>query len=183
VSAVARTFERQRYLRDQAGALIQTVKANVDDTYMATAGFENGSIGQLLWSWAGHGAALSIPDAPAFYGSEGCLQGDRLITDSGKQTSLLANFDANLSQRQREEFFPLGLTDPYAIQQWDWLQAIRQGRDPETSGVEGLHDLACAFAMLESSAVRRQVTLQEVLSGAVNTYQQEIDAHYGLVQP
>ena len=83
-----------------------------------------------------------------------------------------------MSPAERETFFPLGLTDPYAIQQLDWLQAIEQSHDPETSGREGLHDLACAFAMLESSTLARQVTLAEILAGDVATYQAEIDRYY-----
>jgi len=86
-----------------------------------------------------------------------------------------------MTGEEREQFFPLGLRDPYAISQLDWLRGIEEGRDPETSGREGLHDLACAFAMLESSALRRQVTLQEVLDGSVDTYQRPIDEYYGLV--
>ena len=77
--------------------------------------------------------------------------------------------------------FPLGLSDPCAIQNLDWLRAIAAGRDPETSGREGLRDLACAFAILESSLARREVSIDEVLSGAVDGYQREIDEHYGLV--
>ena len=98
----------------------------------------------------------------------------------GRRERLLDHFEANLTNDERAQFFPLGLTDPYAIQQLDRLQSIQQGKDPETSGREGLHDLACAFGMLESSAVRRQVTLDEILSGAVDTYQAEINTHYGL---
>jgi hypothetical protein len=104
-----------------------------------------------------------------------------MLTDEhGRATPLLDYFEANLAPDERERFFPLGLTDAYAIQQLDWLQAIAAGRDPETSGEEGLHDLACAFAMLESSLARRQVTLAEVLDGRAAAYQAEIDHHYGL---
>ena len=80
---------------------------------------------------------------------------------------------ANVSSR-------LVLTDPYAIQQLDWLRSIEAGCDPETSGREGLYDLACAFAIPESSQAGRRVTLEEMLSGAVSDYQAEIDRHYGL---
>ena len=181
VSAVARTFEPTRYLRDESGNISQTVHANVDDTYLATCGFDNDAIGQLLWSWAGRGAALEIPGAPVFFGSEGCIKGGQLFDNAGNQTQLIDYFDTHLGAAQRDQFFPFGFTDAYVIQQLDWLQAIEQGKDPETSGVEGLHDLACAFAMLESSQARRQVTLQEVLSGAVDGYQRQIDEHYQLV--
>jgi predicted dehydrogenase len=180
VSAVTRTFEPIRYHRDEAGQVIQRVEVEVDDTYLAVAGFENEAIAQLLWSWAGHGEALEIQGAPAFYGSEGAIKGGQLISPSGQRESLIAHFEARLEPELRQQFFPLGLTDPYAIQQLDWLQAIEQGRDPETSGREGLHDLACAFGMLESAALARRVTLAEVLSGQAAVYQADINAHYGL---
>ena len=180
VSAATRTFEPTRYLRDGEGTIIETVSADVDDTYLAMAGFRNGALGQLLWSWAGHGPPLTIPNAPAFYGSEGSISGGRLVSDQGIEAPLLDIFDAQLGAAERADFFPLGLTDPYAIQQLDWLRSIEEGNDPETSGKEGLHDLACAFGMLESAAARRQVTLDEVLAGAVSEYQREIDLHFDI---
>ena len=123
---------------------------------------------------------MGIPGTPAFWGSQGCIKGDQLVSDSGISTSLVEEFEQGMSVAEREQFYPLGLTDPYAIQQLDWLRAIESGTDPETSGREGLHDLACAFGMLESSQLGRRVTLAELLSGAVSGYQDEIDAHYGL---
>jgi predicted dehydrogenase len=180
LSAVTRTFEPVRYRRDEVGQVIETVQVEVDDTYLAVAGFENEAVAQLLWSWAGPGEAINIPDAPAFFGSQGAIKGGQLISQTGKSEPLLAYFEAKLSADERAEFFPLGLTDPYAIQQLDWLRAIDQGRDPETSGREGLHDLACAFALLESATLARPVSLAEVLSGTVATYQAEINTHYGL---
>ncbi|MEM7131701.1 MAG: Gfo/Idh/MocA family oxidoreductase [Chloroflexota bacterium] len=178
ISAVAKTFEPVRRHRDDAGQVVTTVPANVDDTYMAVAGFENDAIGQLLWSWAGHGDELPIPGAPAFFGSKGCIKGDELVDDLGNRVSLIERFEDEMSDELRDLFFPMGLTDPYAIQQWDWLDSIAKGKDPETSGKEGLHDLACAFGMLESSALKRQVTLAEILNGHASTYQQEIDDYY-----
>ncbi len=179
-SATARTFEPVRYRRDEAGNVIESVEADVDDTFFATASFANGALAQLLWSWGGHGAPLEIPDAPAFYGSEGCIKGGELIGPGGRRASLMETFRGQMNAAEREAFFPLGLEDPFALQQLDWLRAIEQGRDPETSGREGLLDLACAFALLESSQARREVTLGEVLDGSVDAYQAEINAHYGL---
>ncbi len=180
ISAVTRTFEPQRYRRDAAGQIGETVTANVDDTYFATAGFANEAIGQLVWSWGGRGEPLELTGTPAFYGSEGCIKGGDLIDQRGNHTPLVQHFQENMSADERERFFPLGLTDSFALQQLDWLAAIQAGRDPETSGDEGLHDLACAFGMLESSMLGRRVTLDEILSGTVATYQAEINAHYSL---
>lgn len=179
VQAVAKTFEPMRRERDAEGNVIATVPANVDDTYFATAGFDNDAIAQLLWSWAGHGEPLEIPGAPAFYGSEGSIRGGQLVSERGVRYDVVRYFQEHVSDADRERFFPLGLNDPFAIQQLDWLRAIEQGGDPETSGREGLHDLACAFAMLESSLAGRRVTLDEMLSGTVAAYQGEIDGEYG----
>ena len=181
VGAAARTFEPLRYVRDGQGRTIAQVRADVDDTYMATIVFERGALGQLWWSWAMRGEALDIPGTPALMGSHGAVRGGELLLDDGRRLSLQAEFERALSAAEREQLFPLGLRDPYAIQQLDWLRAIERGTDPETSGREGLRDLACAFAILESSALGRQVTLDEVLDGRVDGYQREIDQHYGLI--
>ena len=160
--------------------MIETVDVDVDDTHLATASMENAATAQVLWSWAMHGPPTELSASPAFYGSEGAIVGDRLVRDGADAVSLLDAFDAGVSAEAREAFFPLGLADPYAIQQLDWLRAIERGEDPETSGREGLLDLACAFAMLESSMAGREVTLAEVLSGEVRAYQGEIDGFYGV---
>lgn len=180
VNAVARTFEPVRYRRDENGNVIESVRATVDDTFLAVAGFENEALAQMLWSWACHGPAMEIPGAPYFYGSEGCIRGNDLVDDKGNSTALLGHFEAGMTAEERERYFPHGLTDVFALNQLDWLQSIEQGTDPETSGREGLYDLACAFGVLESSALQRPVTLNEMLTGVANTYQAEIDAHYGL---
>lgn len=180
VSATARMFEPERAVRDAHGQVIERVRADVDDTYLATLQFERGTLGQLWWSWALRGAPIEIPSAPAIMGSHGCVRGGEIMLADGQRLALREEFERGISAAERDEFFPLGLRDPYAIQQLDWLRAIERGGDPETSGREGLRDLACAFAILESSQLGRQVRVDEVLDGQATAYQQEIDAHYAL---
>ena len=185
VSGTVRTFEPLRHLHGDAAAG-PSVEANVDDTYLATVTCENGALAQLMWSWGGHGEATPIPGAPVFYGSKGCIKGGEIIADSGSRRNLLDTFWAEADAALLNAQFPLAdsagapLTDGFAIQQYDWLQAIERGGQPETDGEEGLRDLAAAFGMIESSLLERTVTLDELLSGEVRGYQQEIDAHYGL---
>ncbi|MEM7536683.1 MAG: Gfo/Idh/MocA family oxidoreductase [Chloroflexota bacterium] len=185
VHASVRTFEPTRAHRDDAGNVQFSTDANVDDTYFATINFANGGIGQLLWSWAGHGEALAIPGAPAFYGSKGCIKGGEVILDDGTRTPVADLFEAEASDEVKQQFYPLGLDarlrDPYAIQQYDWLKAIETGGQPETDGMVGVMDLAAAFGMIESSQARRTVTMDEMVNGEVDAYQREIDAHYGLI--
>ena len=48
-------------------------------------------------------------------------------------------------------------------------------------GPAGKRDVALINAVFESGVAGRAVTLAEVESGAVDAYQREIDAYYGLV--
>lgn len=180
VQATVRTLEPIRVRRDAAGRVRETVEADVDDTYLATLFFASGTIGQLLFSWGGHGEATSIPGGPVFYGSKGCLKGGEVILDDGTRHSALELFQAEADATLKERFFPLGLRDPIAIQQYDWLRAIAEGQDPETSGEEGLRDLAAAYAMIESSRRGCAIPVEAVLNGEIADYQAEIDAHYGI---
>ena len=121
-----------------------------------------------------------------------CAAGSGItISATGKITSATATtvvtnstttalFDSQADAATKAAFYPHGFKDPYAIQQYDWLQAIEQGSQPETDGNVGLEDLAAAFAIIESSQLGRAVTLEEMLTGKVAAYQQEINEHYGL---
>lgn len=180
IQGTVRTFEPVRYLKDAAGKVLKQVECNVDDTYFATVNFWNGAVGQLLWSWGAHGEPLSIPGTPAFYGSLGCIKGGEVILDDGTRRQAITLFNERADAKTKAAFYPHGFTDPYAIQQYDWLNAIEHQGQPETDGNVGLNDLAAAFAMIESSHLGRTVTLEEVLTGAVDSYQREIDDYYGI---
>ena len=181
VGAVARTYEPVRYRRDERGRIVEQVHADVDDTYLATLVFDQGAIGQLWWSWGLHGEPLDIPGSPVLFGSEGNIRAGELMRDGGRRQPLQQEFEQSMTDVEREQFFPLGLRDPFAIQQLDWLRAIERGTDPETSGAEGLRDLACAFAILESSTLGRQVMPREVLDHSVDAYQRDVDEYYDLL--
>jgi len=181
VGAVARAYEPVRYRRDERGRVVEGVAVDVDDTYLATLVFDQGAVGQLWWSWGLHGEPLDIPGSPVLFGSEGGIRAGELVLDDGRRLPLRQEFEQSMTDAERERFFPLGLRDPFAIQQLDWLRAIERGADPETSGAEGLRDLACAFAILESSTLGRQVTPREVLDHSADAYQRDIDEHYNLV--
>jgi hypothetical protein len=58
---------------------------------------------------------------------------------------------------------------------------IREGTRPEVGGEMTRRDVALVYALLESQAAGRPVTIAEVESGAVGAYQWEIDEQLGLV--
>jgi len=180
VTALARVFEPERVLRDVAGAVRSRHAADADDAFFALPEFAGGAIGTLAFSWAGHGTPTGLPDGLSIYGDRGCLHGTTLVRDGGAPIDARALFDREADAATRERFFPRGLTDSFALLILDWLRAIRRGGQPETSGLEGLRDLAVAFAILESSAAGGPVRVADVLGGRLRAYQQPIDAHYAL---
>jgi 1,5-anhydro-D-fructose reductase (1,5-anhydro-D-mannitol-forming) len=179
VAAFARVFEPTRYLRDADGNVVDTVACDADDAFMAVASFESGAIAQLSFAFAGHGEPLSTP-GPILYGSRGCIKGETLMLDGEAPTTLDAYFSRH-GAADAERLFPLGLSDAFSLLLRDWLSAIRDGHTPETGGEEGLRDLAASFAIVEASQAGRSVTLDEVLSGAVDGYQRDLDEEYGLL--
>jgi predicted dehydrogenase len=176
VSGVTRTFEPTRWLSSTG----EQVACDVDDAFFATATFASGAVGQLTFTWAGHGSPTGLADGLVIYGTRGCLKGDTLVLDDGSAQSAADLFMNKADPRTQAAFFPHGLQDSFALASLDFLGAIAARRDPEASGQEGLLDLAAAFAICESAGLRRPVSIDEVLNGTVAGYQADINRHYGL---
>lgn len=181
VTAFARTFEPLRYRRDANGSIRETIHPDADDAFMASFELANGGIGQMSFTWAGHGPPTSLPDGMVVYGSKGCLKGDILYRDGKEPISVMDLFAAEASPADRERWMPLGLTDTFAAGEYDFFTAIERRGQPEASGEEGLRDVATSFAILESSAARRAVAVEDVLSGKVRAAQRVIDEYHGLL--
>jgi predicted dehydrogenase len=180
VSAYIRTLEPERIDRDETGAELSRVRNEVEDVFFANLKFTNGAIGTTFWSWGGHGEPTGLVGDRAIYGTTGCIKGDEIVLDDGPRAKALDRFQQGASPDLRETYFPGGVQDTFALEMHDFLNAITTGHAMEASGAEGLNDLATAFAILESATANRPVKVADVLSGAVNGYQEEIDQHYQL---
>ena len=179
VAAFARVFEPTRYLRDSDGTVMDSIDCDADDAFMALATFESGAIGQFSFSFAGHGDPMPSSGLNLF-GSKGGIRGDTLHLDGQAPTTLDAYF-AEHGGPDAERLFPRGLSDSFGLLYESWLGGIRDGHPAETSGEEGLRDLAASFAIVEASRAGRAVRLSEVLDGTVDAYQRELDEEYGLL--
>jgi predicted dehydrogenase len=180
VSAYTATLEPERYTRDGNGAVIERVRNEVDDAFFANLRFASGALGNVFWSWAGHGEPNGLAADPFISGTTGCLKGEDVIRDDGLRGKTHDLYARGASTELRASQFPAGIRDGFALEMLDFLRAIETGRPMEASGEEGLNDLATAFSVLESAAVNRPVKVADVLSGAVAAYQEEIDEFYGL---
>jgi predicted dehydrogenase len=180
VWALARAVEPVRYTRDEAGKVVEEVRCEVDDTFFALLEFASGAMGNLLFSWAGHGEHTGFEGGGAIYGSKGSLKGERVILDGQAPVEVGKLFRQQAGKAQLERFFPRGIQDGFALELLEFIRAIEEGRQPETSGVEGLRDIAPGLAILESSALGRPVKVADVEECRVEAWQGEINQHFGI---
>ncbi len=182
VAARATILEPVRLTRDAAGNVVDQVACDADDTILASFTTDSGVHGSVTASWGGHGAPtlLGTGRGMTYYGSAGNVDGDVVTTDTGARRELSALYGSECPPADQAAHFPHGLTDAFALNQADWLAAIRSQREPETSGREGLRDLAAAFAVLESSFAQRTVSVAEVAAGELREFQRPLDERFGL---
>jgi len=107
----------------------------------------------------------------------GCIKDNNLIQDNGTTTPIREIFEEK-AKGEKEKFFPLKMTDPFALETFDFLNAIWEDREMETNGREGLRDLAASYAVIESSLRGRSVKVEDVESGEIADYENEINTHY-----
>lgn len=178
VEGIVKAFENVRFARDTYGNVIDKVDNDVDDTFIAITRTRGGAIGQITFSYALHGEPTIT--GSTIYGSKGCIKDNTIISDDGTRRDVRDLFERNSSAEVREKLFPMGVTDPFAQETLDFLNAIREGREMETGGREGLRDLAVSYAVIESSRLKRAVSVDDVESGKIAEYERDINAHLGI---
>jgi predicted dehydrogenase len=178
VNGETRTVEPTRVLKDEDGSIKEEVECETDDTMACTLIFENGLLHHQLQSWGGRGDAARMPGVA--YGTKGCINGSEICLDDGTRLDLRTEFDSKASQEVKDRFFPHGITDSFALENLDFLNAIQNGGEPEMSGEEGLKDMAVSYAVLEASYTGRRVKFSDVLEGSAATYEKDINEHYGI---
>lgn len=173
-------IEPVRRTVDDSQHVVDEVQCDADDTYFATFETERGAVGSLHASWAGHGPGAIVGPGSIVYATRGRVCGSTLHLDGEAPESIESMYQKRISVERQQSDFPFDLQNGFALTHHDWLESIRNSRKPVTDGWEGLRDLACAWAVLESSKAGRRVTLEEILSGKLCEAQREIAHYFGL---
>lgn len=176
----AKCLEKVRVTTGPDGLATSRIQCDADDTYSAFFETTSGATGSLQASWSGAGEPTTLGPGPIVHTTTGRFAGPHYTPDGGERQPVEEIYNQIVSDTDKAADFPRGLTDGFALMQIDWLEAIRESRDPLVSGREGLHDLACAWGVLESSLARRQVTLDEILSGELREAQKPVAEAFGL---
>ncbi len=175
VSGQTEVVEPTRYLL-RNGKRTEPLTCDADDTFYASFKTQSDASGTMFGSWAGRGIKSTLAGGPVFYGSKGRVTGDEIHLDgSDSPVCLSEKYRKEAAPALQEKHFPLGLTNDFALAQYDWLAAIQNHAQPECSGREGLLDLACSYAVVESNLAGRRVTVEEIVSGKLRDYQKPID--------
>ena len=178
VAALTAIVEPVRTTTDFNGAVVEEVRCEVDDTISCSVRFTGGAVGNLFFSWAGHGQTDNFPGN--FHGTRGCVNGSRVMLDGEQPMELDDFFETHASAQEKQSLFPHGRQSAFTREILDFFQAIREGRAMVTSAVEGTRDLAVSFAALESSHTGRWVRVEDVFQGIVGSYEEEINREFGI---
>jgi predicted dehydrogenase len=184
--------------RERHGADGKTYPADAEDLSVGAARFASGALANWMLSMAGRGQSYFHR---AIYGTGGSLQipGDRsgsplqlTLRRSGKDemvteadalslvpgfaldATTAALFGSERLSRYEMEFADID-ANLIAVEYDDFASAILDDRRPEVSGEEGLRSLALAYGFLESERSGRMVGIDELLSGGVAAYQDDLE--------
>ena len=162
--------------------------------------FKNGVVG--TWCWGFQVGGKETRNC-VIYGSEGSIEdtgySNRFVVfhqfmgegELRRQDGTYLSMD-EMKGRQRqalgpegmEKLFPNGVTDHFAIELWDFLQAVETGRKPEVDGWGGLATTALVEAIYESAISGRAVRIADILSGEASFgWQRDIDEYWDQQQP
>jgi predicted dehydrogenase len=208
-----RLFERTRVKDNAAGPggfweawaddVPESITPTGEDAMFGTIDFANGAIGQWVFHHAGHGMPFNHR---MVFGTRGSIAapGDR----NGRPVQLVLDDGTDVSDERVLEYAPGYRLSPVAaalfggervwtydfdfvttdrkivaLEYHEFAECIRTGKQPEIDGAVARRAVALVYALFESGAAGRPVTIDEVESGAVDAYQREIDEHIGMLAP
>lgn len=185
--------------RDRKDADGRMHPADAEDVALGVARFESGALASMVLSVAGRGEGHFTR---MVYGTRGSLgiPGDRL-GDPPRLTVRTDGVDQPVAEADLLALVPEFALDAttarlfggerltsyrrswaetdanlLAIECDDFAEAILSDRQPEVTGQMGLRSLALAYGFLESDRLGRFLSTEELLSGRILPYQQEIEA-------
>lgn len=162
-----------------------------EDTWVATINFKSGTTG--LWTWSRAAPAHDFTHI-VYYGTEGCLvdngdifhgphDGAEVILNNGTRYSmedLVKEYMAGLTDAERDNLFPHGITDGVLLECYDFVDAIENNRPVEVDGELGLRAKAICEAIYESNTCGQVVNYDDVVDGKIDAYQKPINEHWNL---
>lgn len=176
-------YRKTRSLKDiNPETLKEPIESNLEDTTSAILEFSNGCVG----TWVVSRSAPGRTDrSNILYGSEGALSWNEGIFNQKQELvytidELVEAYMTDLSVDDKEKLFPFGLTAPMAIEDKQFVDAIKGKGAVEVDAWTGYKAMAIPMAVYESAAIGAPVSVQDVLDLKVETYQAELNKIIGI---
>jgi len=180
-------------IRGHAEPVMASVSATGEDSVVATFRMKSGVLVQLAYVPSGPGkrwyqrslhgrlGSLEVPrdrtgGAPVLRRADGSLSGRELMAEL--PDFALDEITERLFGRDAVEYeMPFATADAghIAIELHDFAAAVLGDRAPEVDGEAGMTAVAALLGVYESGLLGRAVTMEEMLSGSVSAYQDELD--------
>ena len=163
--------------------------ADVEDAWHVVMRFVSGL--HVVWTYSRSYVGPAVRSAQ-YYGAKGTMTdlgfpfhpfqtGANATLADGSAVSneeIQAMYREATGEEQMAKLFPYGATDGFALEAWDFCNAIATGRKPEMDGTDGLRAKALCEACYESATLGEPVRYDDVLSGKISVYQDPIDAYW-----
>ena len=185
--------------RQHQAEMPETVVPTAEDSMVAIFRMKSGVLVQLGHVPSGPGrdwyqrsvhgrlGSLEIPHdrrggAPVLRRANGELAGRQILKELPRFE--LDPVAASIFGKEGVEYdlpFPTSDAGQIAIEQHDFARAVLNNTAPEIDGHGGLTALAAVVGVFESSKIGRPVTMDEMLTGAVSGWQDDLDRGLGLL--
>ena len=185
-----KTEERQDFKYRNTRSLLKVnpdtfgepIESDLEDTTSAVLEFECGVIGTWLVSRSSTGFnERKIVIA----GSRGALEWGEGIKDYTGETvigwdELEKMYFDSLTDEEKEFFFPGGLSHTIALEQREFFDFYNGKRELEVTDETGYLDLAVPYAVYESAATGRKISIADVMALREETYQKALNDSMGI---
>jgi predicted dehydrogenase len=178
VAAFSKALQPVRY-RDVENRA-DPIGVDVEDSVAALLEFEDGAMGQWTSTTAAPGRGFN---RRVIHGSEGSIGWDEGLTTPARTLDLETLVEEHrnaLGDDEKERLFPFGITHSVATELKEFVDACLDGGDVEVDGAEGYRDQAICMAVYESAEIGRAVSVDEVASLKIETYQAPLNHLIGL---
>ncbi len=166
-----------------ASNLREPVETTVEDTTSAILEFSNGVIGTWVVSRSAPGG---VDRSCVLYGSEGALSwNEGILTRTGQDGAvgwqeMIEMYMNALSSDEKEQLFPMGITQTMAIEDKQFIDAVLGRGMFEVDAMTGYKAMAIPMAVYESAALQSPVLVQDVLDLKVEAYQKPLNERLGI---
>ena len=191
IDEVACTMDRYDNRMIADAPVVGNAQVDIENAWHAVTRFKSGLHVLSTFSAAFYGGPFSIGH---YYGSTGTITdlgyplnpflggGEAVLADGTKVSSeqMQSEYMASLTDEEKARVFPYGVTDGFAVELWDFADAVLTGRKPEIDGHDGLRAMTFCECCFESATTGKPVKFKHVLEGKISEYQKPIDDFWKL---